>query len=854
MKKGIRLGYYILLSIFTITFINSCSSNSSKSYSIEGSVTPAEAGSVTPASGEYDEGAEVELRAEANDTWMFSSWEGDVSGTENPVVVTVEEDMVFTALFEKLQYPLNVQVEGGGSVEENIVQSKMADYEVGTEVELNAIADDGWVFVEWQGDLTGSDNPQTLTMDNEKSVTAVFERKDYPLTVSTDGEGNVTEEVVEEPAKDYAYETVVKLTANPSQGWEFARWEGDLDGTENPKEITIDSEKEVTAVFERQGYELTVNVTGEGSVNEELLNGGSKTSYPFDSVVELTANPADGWTFVGWEGDLSGDDNPKEITMDDNKEVTAVFERRDYALNVNTDGEGSVNEEVVSEPNKDYTYETVVELTANPANGWNFVRWEGDLEGSENPQEITIDKEKTVTAIFERNTYELTVETTGQGSVNEEQVGQAKTAYGFNSIVELTAEPDEGWEFDEWQGDLSGDDNPKEIIIDGVKNITAVFVESKYELNLSSEGDGEGNIIVEPSKDLYGHGDEIELTANPKETSEFKEWSGDISGTENPKTLTVTSDLDIIAIFGGRPKVETADWSDMRVNSVTGGGVVTDNGGFEVTDRGVCWSRDENPNFSDSCTTDGSGTGSFVSDITGLSQAYTYYVRAYATNQAGTAFGNQIELKAGYVSHGYINGVTPNADSEFENRSYKLVESDWKGGENRIWIELNLGATGYVKNVTDNNASRAGWYFQFNREQGYYNDGSNRTPGDPLDTVDESSDWEIENDPCRIAFGGKWRIPTESEWAAFRIASSSDGGMDSGDRDDAFNSLLRLHAAGYLDSSGDIGYRGNQGGYWASDQGNSNERGYGLLIRSGDSMVPGTFSKSAAFTVRCVKD
>ncbi|MDZ7717390.1 MAG: hypothetical protein U5K72_01060 [Balneolaceae bacterium] len=280
MRNAVRFGSLALVSVLVILIGISCSSNSSTTYSIEGSVTPTEAGSVTPATGEYDEGAEIEIRAEANDTWMFSSWEGDVSGTENPAIVTVDDDLIFTAVFEKLQYPLNVTIDGGGRVEENIVQSKMTDYEIGTEVELNAIADDGWVFVEWQGDLTGNENPQTLTMDEEKSVTAVFERKDYPLTISTEGQGNVSEEVVEEPAKDYAYETVVELTANPSEGWTFARWEGDLEGTDNPSQITIDGEKEVTAVFEREGFELTVNVTGGGSVNEELLNDAFKNFLP----------------------------------------------------------------------------------------------------------------------------------------------------------------------------------------------------------------------------------------------------------------------------------------------------------------------------------------------------------------------------------------------------------------------------------------------------------------------------------------------------------------------------------------------------------------------------------------------
>ncbi|MDZ7717389.1 MAG: hypothetical protein U5K72_01055 [Balneolaceae bacterium] len=394
----------------------------------------------------------------------------------------------------------------------------------------------------------------------------------------------------------------------------------------------------------------------------------------------------------------------------------------------------------------------------------------------------------------------------------------SKTSYPFDSVVELTAEPNDGWTFDEWQGDLSGSDNPEQITIDGDKNVTAVFVEEQYEINLSTQGNGDGTISVEPAKDFYNYGDEIEITAEPDETSEFKEWDGDISGTENPKNVTVTSDLEIIAIFGGTPEVETADLSDMRINSVTGGGEVTDNGGFEVTDRGVCWSID--PDFTDDvCTVDGNGTGSFNSMISDLTQGTFYYVRAYATNQAGTGYGESIEFVAGYVSHGYVNGLTPSGDSQFEDRSYKLIASRWNEGDPKIWTALNLGAKGSSKGATDDNPDAAGWYFQFNRLQGYYHDGSSRTPGSgAMDTVDDRTDWQIENDPCRAAFGGNWRVPTASEWRGFRSASTEFGGMNGGGREAAFNSDLELHAAGGIDVEGDITSRGSIGYYWSSDQ------------------------------------
>ena len=93
------------------------------------------------------------------------------------------------------------------------------------------------------------------------------------------------------------------------------------------------------------------------------------------------------------------------------------------------------------------------------------------------------------------------------------------------------------------------------------------------------------------------------------------------------------------------PTVTTSAVSNIAATTATAGGNVADDaGGATVTARGVCWSTSQNPTVSDSHTTDGSGTGSFTSNITGLNPFTTYYVRAYATNSAGTTYGNQVSF------------------------------------------------------------------------------------------------------------------------------------------------------------------------------------------------------------------
>ena len=92
------------------------------------------------------------------------------------------------------------------------------------------------------------------------------------------------------------------------------------------------------------------------------------------------------------------------------------------------------------------------------------------------------------------------------------------------------------------------------------------------------------------------------------------------------------------------PTVTTAAVTDITTFTAISGGEVTVGGSATVTARGVCWSTSENPTISDSLTSDGGGTGSFTSHITGLKAATTYYLRAYATNGGGTSYGSQVSF------------------------------------------------------------------------------------------------------------------------------------------------------------------------------------------------------------------
>jgi len=119
-------------------------------------------------------------------------------------------------------------------------------------------------------------------------------------------------------------------------------------------------------------------------------------------------------------------------------------------------------------------------------------------------------------------------------------------------------------------------------------------------------------------------------------TYHFRVKAVNTDGTTNGADMSFTT--------SGNPTVTTEVITSITDNSAVSGGNVTDDGGSSVTAKGICWSTSQNPTIADSNTNDGTGTGSFVSNLTGLAGNTTYYVRAYATNSLGTAYGNQLNF------------------------------------------------------------------------------------------------------------------------------------------------------------------------------------------------------------------
>jgi uncharacterized protein (TIGR02145 family) len=295
------------------------------------------------------------------------------------------------------------------------------------------------------------------------------------------------------------------------------------------------------------------------------------------------------------------------------------------------------------------------------------------------------------------------------------------------------------------------------------------------------------------------------------------------------------------------PIVTTFDATKVTSNSAYSGGNILSSGSSQINSRGVCWSINPEPGTDDSKTIDGTGSGDFVSYINGLKPASTYYFRAYATNETGTAYGNEISTT---TSPEDTIAMDP------DGNIYHFIAIG-----SQIWMKENLMTTKYA-------------------------DGSPIATTNPV-TIDISLEpapkyeWPVNGDGKMVSVYGRlytgfalvnnqvcpsgWRVPTDEDWnqlSDFLGGINAAGGIL---KEKGFDHWLNpntnatdsvnfnaLPAGKGRDPDGTFSATGKNAIYWTSTFSRS-----GLLVRRLDyddgSIHREEWAQKFALSVRCIK-
>ncbi|MDA3905997.1 MAG: FISUMP domain-containing protein [Bacteroidales bacterium] len=337
-----------------------------------------------------------------------------------------------------------------------------------------------------------------------------------------------------------------------------------------------------------------------------------------------------------------------------------------------------------------------------------------------------------------------------------------------------------------------------------------------------------------------------------------KAYATNAAGTSYGQTLSFTT-TPITT-----PTVTTADISNITTTSAESGGNITSDGGSSVTARGVCWSTNQNPTTADSKTTDGTGTGSFISSLVGLIPWTTYYVRAYATNEKGSSYGELNEFET------YVTII----DSR-DGQVYKTVVIG-----SQIWFAENLK---YLPSVVGygTGSETTPYYFVYGYDGTVVSDAkatSNYTTYGVLYNwiAAMNSAASSTSNPSGVqgVCPSGWHLPSDDEWKQMemfigmnqstvdnigwrgtdegsKLKSTSGWYVNSGNNSSSFTALpggFFNAGVGYFDGLGKSGF------WWSSSESSSSIVVCRTLSYDKDGIFLGFNGKTPGFSVRCLKD
>ena len=491
-----------------------------------------------------------------------------------PIRVTTPEGTALSSSdFTVLNYfTLNIHTNGTGSV---VLNPPGGNYLPGTTVTLTAVPDPGYLFSTWSGDVSSNTNPVTVTMDGNKTISAIFVAEggggggivvyretqtggaSGSSTVSTGGSLNGDSGDLYLAAVSSKNHEMVELVEGLGLDWTPVRAQC---AGRNQTGVTVWMARSetpasgmVTAHFGSTPYNAVIAVS---------RYSGTDPLNPLGMIVSANTNGSGGDCANGTDNDHYSVDLATSTIGGAVYGAVALRQRQHLAsggfierAEVSAGSGGGTAGLVVQDRN--YNTPSAVQLSGSFSKNvdWALIGIELRAGSGATPQ------------------YALTVNTVGAGTVALDPNGGI---YPAGSSVDLTALPAPGWTFDHWEDDLSGNANPASIIMNDNKAVTAVFTElPPGQFVLSVTTSGAGTVDLNPPGGIYSDGTPVTLTANPAAGWEFYGWSGDLSGATNPAMVVMDADKDIHAIFtqpGGVATIvheESHSGGSARANTVS---------------------------------------------------------------------------------------------------------------------------------------------------------------------------------------------------------------------------------------------------------------------------------------------
>ena len=478
--------------------------------------------------------AQARIQAIPLNNFHFTRWSD--GATENPRYVLVTCDTHIVASFAP-DIALLI-VHSNDSTKGMVTGSGRYNYN--SQVTMTATSIGANHFLKWTDG--NRQNPRPVVVGCDTNYTAIFVSDISSITATsanpqmgTTGGSGI-----------YYYQNQISLTASPNYGYHFTQWN---DGnTSNPRNVVVEQDSSFTAFFALNIYSVSAN-----SNNNSMGSVTGTGSYTYNTEMSMMATPAYGYHFEQWND--GNTNNPRTITVTRDSAFTAQFAANTYQITA-----------VANDPNMGsafgagtYNYNTQITLTATAEYGYHFTQWS---DGStDNPRLVTVTNSANYTAMFEINSYTLTVNSSNPAIGTVSGGG----SYNYLTPVNISANPNIGYHFTQWSD--GNTDNPRLVSVTQNATYTAQFSINTYAISATSNNTVRGMVS---GSGTYAHFSQDTLRATPFYGYHFTQWND--GNTDNPRIVVVTDVANYMAQFDPNNYLVMGNSTDMTIGVVVGSG------------------------------------------------------------------------------------------------------------------------------------------------------------------------------------------------------------------------------------------------------------------------------------------
>ena len=457
--------------------------------------------------------------------------------------VVVTGNLTVKATFAKKNFAVSLTKEGEGRISATGA-SNLNSVAYGTELTINATPAEGYELVSITANGTDITATKKVVVTDNMAVKATFTKKSFAVSLTKEGEGTISATGATS-LNTVAYGTELTINATPAKGYELTALTANGTDILATKKIVVTDNMTVKATFAKKNFAVSLTKEGEGAIS--ATGASSLNAVAYGTELTINATPAKGYELVSITANGTDITATKKIVVTDNLTIKATFTKKNFAVSLTKEGEGTITATGASNLNS-VAYGTELTINATPAMGYelqSLVAGGVDITAT---KKIVVKENMTVKATFAKKSFAVSLTKEGEGTITATGASNLNSvAYGTELTINAT--PAEGYELTALTANGTDILATKKIVVEGNLTVKATFTKKSFAVSLTKEGEGMISATGASNLNSVAYDTELTIVATPAKGYELVSITAGGADITATKKVVVKDNLTVKATF-----------------------------------------------------------------------------------------------------------------------------------------------------------------------------------------------------------------------------------------------------------------------------------------------------------------